>query len=1327
MQCAVCSHDNPPEARFCLECGQELAHACVECHEPLPPTAKFCMHCGARQDTTGSSLPVPAADPIAAPIAASVAAPNADPVDDAEQRPLTVLFCDLVESTRLSRELDPEALREVIREYQRIVVEVIHQYEGHVAQYLGDGILAYFGYPNAHEDDEARAVQAGLTIVGEVEQLGTRAERDDHAHAEARVGIETGRVVIGEMGAGGRLDRLAIGVIPNIAARLQAAARPGQVVVGEATYKRSQNVAEFEALLVAAKGMDGAISAHRAVSLKAQSVAERHADGLHAEFVGRHEELDRLTDAIAGAGRGVGRVVTIVGEAGAGKSRLIAEARARLEADSFTWLRGRCHDRSIPKHYGPFADILAGYCGISGDDTPEARRAGIVDCIAGLVANGQLSEDRATECVSLLARVLAIDLNGEEDERLAFADGAQIQHRTFAAVADLVIALTTWRPVVLELDDLHWADSASLDLIAHLSERAPSHPLALICVYRPHRGHACERLPEAAAWKCPGRHVHIIVRELTAEDGESLVASLLGVESPPKALRATVVDRARGNPFYIEEALRALVESDAIVREGGGWAVAESLDHIAVPDSVERITLSRVDRLSANARRLLQTAAVIGGSFSKRVLDHVAPADIDRTAALSELEEAGFVTREYGSWDVQYAFRHVYTQQVVYSAVLSKRRQELHGAIAEAIAEIYPDAAADRAETLAYHYTHTDHGERAVEHLMGAGSKARAAYLNDEAVDCYTKALQTLDHLPETDETTAQKMRVQEALGRIHHGAGQGDAAGQHLRAAIDIGRRTEADASEMIRLCYWLADVHWWKSEYVEVGKIGDMAWALLGDERGTVAEALANQIVATGAYFTGRREPWRERLTRTTEFLRDLPYCEELRPSYVHIWGMCHSERDLDGAREWLAALLQVGSEHHDARAVAQAHKGMGDLCFYTGDLKGASAKLETALALFQEIGDTNHAGDCLIDLGSLSLSMGRLDDAKRYGGLGLSAAEQIDSRWFRAASYLSVGELYVCLGDLSVAGHSLSRAIDIYAETKQRPARPLVALGWAHLHDGDIEAASRYFHEAVTISKPLRGSAMSGLEEAYRDSPEVFPVLCKHLDEEADALHETQWLLADARPARFEDIAQRLDFIAMRPASGLGAEWEWVNEFGDAAYRVENALEIEAPNGRDLSEQNASAPRLLRPVGGDFAADATCVRGRADRPAIGGILLWADGDNHLRVEWGARGPHEVSLSGRVEGVTTLVGRGRLEADRLHLRLEWREGVARALCSADGRAWKSAGETAFEPTAPVRVGLHAIGQIDRTIHRGEFQHGTAIRFESFTLRADALLRLPG
>ncbi len=650
MQCAACSHDNPPEARFCLECGKELSRSCVDCEEPLPPTAKFCMHCGAPQEAApGAALPVPVAVPA----------------DDAEQRPLTVLFCDLVESTRLSRELDPEALREVIREYQRIVVGIVQRYEGHVAQYLGDGILAYFGYPSAHEDDEARAVRAGLTIVGEVEKLGTRAGRVDNAHAEARVGIETGRVVIGEMGAGGRSDRLAIGAIPNGAARLQAAARPGQVVVGEATYKRSQDVAEFEAMLVAAKGVDGALSAHRAVSLRASSDAARQPAGLRAAFVGRSDELERLTDAIAGAGRGVGRVVTMVGEAEAGKSRLIAEARARLDADSFTWLRGRCHDRSIPRHYGPFADILAGYCGISDDDAPEVRRAGIVDCIDGLVANGQLSEDRAAECVSLLARVLAIDVSEEEDARLAFADGAQIQHRTFAAVADLVIALTTWRPVVLELDDLHWSDSASLDLIAHLSERAPSHPLALVCVHRPHRGHACERLPEVAAWKCPGRHLHITVPELTAEDGESLVASLLGVTSPPKALRDTVVDRARGNPFYIEEALRALVESDAIVREGGGWAVAESLDHIAVPDSVERITLSRVDRLSSHARRLLQTAAVIGGSFSKRVLDRVAPADIDEDAALLELEEAGLVTREYGSWDVQYAFRHVYTQQVV--------------------------------------------------------------------------------------------------------------------------------------------------------------------------------------------------------------------------------------------------------------------------------------------------------------------------------------------------------------------------------------------------------------------------------------------------------------------------------------------------------------------------------------------------------------------------------------------------------------------------------------------------------------------------------------
>ncbi|MBT3267756.1 AAA family ATPase [Candidatus Poribacteria bacterium] len=1302
MQCSACSHDNPREARFCLECGQELVCACVSCHEPLPPTAKFCMHCGARQEDA-----TPAPEPPAV-------------VDDAERRLLTVLFCDLVESTRLSRELDPEELREVIREYQRVVVAIIQRHDGHVAQYLGDGILAYFGYPTAHEDDEARAVRAGLSITAEVEKLGTGAERDETVHAEVRVGIDTGRVVIGEVGAGGRHDRLAIGAIPNVAARLQTAARPGQVIAGETTYKRARHVAEFEAVLVAAKGVDGAVPAHRAVSLK--SVAgSRHvtSDGLQSDLIGRGDLLERLVSAIQGAGRGVGRVMTVVGEAGVGKSRLLAEARASIDAETFTWLRGRCHDRSIPAHYGPFADILSGYCGISDDDTPAVRRGRVTDCIDGLVANGQLSEERASDCVSLIARALAIDVNGQAEDLLAFADGAQVRHQTFAAIADMLIALTTWRPLVVELDDLHWADSASLDLIAHLSERAPSHPLALVCVYRPQHGHGCERLPEIAARKCPGRHVHVAVRELTPEDGENLVASLLGVDAAPAALRETVVDRARGNPFYIEEALRALVESESIVRDGDGWVVAESLDRIAVPDSVERITLSRLDRMSPDARRLLQIAAVIGRSFARRVLERVAPPHIDLPATLQELEDSAFVTREYGSWDVQYAFRHVYTQQVVYGAVLSRRRQELHGAIAEAIAELYPDAAAEQAETLAYHYTHTEHGARAVEHLMNAGAKARAAYLTDEAVECYHKALQTLDHLPDSPGNELHRVRVHQALGRIHHGAGQGDAAVEHLRAAIDIGERIGVDAGDMIRLCYWLADVHWWKSDYARLGEIGEMAEALLGDERNTVEEALVNQIIATAAYFTGARDRWRERLTRTTAFLRDLPYCEELRPSYVHIWGMCYSERDMAGARDWLAALLHVGSEHHDARATAQAHKGIGDLAKYEGDLEGALAKYETALALFEEIGDTNHAGDCLIDLGALTLSMGRLDDAKRYGGLGLAAAEQIEGVWLRAVSYLSVGELYVCLGDLSVASHSLSRAVELYAETHQKPARPLAVLGWAHLHEGDLDAAARYFDDAATRSTRLFGNAMSGLEETYSDSPEVFPLLCKDLEDSGAAPPEGQWRLRDATPWEFPNVLERVDFIALRPGASLGDAWQWVNVFDDAAYRVENMLDIHAPNGRDLAGMNTSAPRLIRPVDGDFAADAVSLPASDGHPTIGGIVLWVDAGNFLRVERGVHGRHEISFSGRIDAADTFFGRGRVVADRVHLRIERRGDTARALCSIDGRAWSSIGETPFAVDGAMRVGVHALGRIDRTIYRGEFREGAAIRFESFTLRA--------
>jgi tetratricopeptide (TPR) repeat protein/regulation of enolase protein 1 (concanavalin A-like superfamily) len=660
----------------------------------------------------------------------------------------------------------------------------------------------------------------------------------------------------------------------------------------------------------------------------------------------------------------------------------------------------------------------------------------------------------------------------------------------------------------------------------------------------------------------------------------------------------------------------------------------------------------------------------------------------------------------------------VYTQQVVYATILSRRRQELHAAIADAIAELYPDAAGEQAETLAYHYTHTEHGDRAIEHLMNAGAKARAAYLNDEAVECYRKALATLDGLPETAENVTQRVHVQEALGRIHHGAGNGDAAEGHLRAAIDLGQEAEVGANHLIRLCYWLGDVHWWKSEHARVVEVGEMAAALLGDERGTVEEALVNQTIAMGALFTGNKPVWRSRLERTAEFLRDLPYSEELRPSYVYIWGMRVAERDIAAASEWAAALLHVGTAHHDARATAQAHKGLGDMCWYLGDLAGALAKYETALAVFEEIGDTNHAGDCLIGLGALALAMGRLEDAKRYGGLGLAAAEQIDSAMFRAHSYLSVGELYVCLGDMSVGAHALSRSIELFAESGQRPSEPLVALGWGSLHEGDMNASAGHFHEAVSQSSRLMGSALSGLEQGYADNPDVFPLLCADLAASGSALPSGQWCLEAASPSSFPAPVERMDFIAIRPGGGLGAEWEWDDLHGDGAYAVENVLEIRAPNGRDLSKANVSAPRLLRPVEGDFAADAVSLPGRDDRLTLGGLLLWVDADNFLRVERGIRGHRDVSLRGRVDGADKLLGRGRLDADRIHLRVERRGGSVRALCSADGRAWHSIGETEFTSDPPARVGLHAIGVIERTIYRGAFREGDAIRFESFALR---------
>jgi class 3 adenylate cyclase/predicted ATPase/DNA polymerase III delta prime subunit len=727
MKCPSCGAANPGGKKFCGDCGAPLPVHCTACGAQNSPGNKFCGDCGA-------TLTI---EPRAPAEAASSAPPI--PMSSAERRQLTVLFGDLVGSTALGLRLDPEDLREIIGAYHRCVADTVARFGGFVAKYMGDGVLVYFGYPQAHEDDPERAVRAGLALVDAVGRL------QSPEPLQVRVGIGTGLVVVGDLITSGEgQERGVVGETPNLAARLQALAEPNAVVIGPRTRRLLGDLFEYRDLgAIEVKGFPEPVHAYRVVR---ESAIESRFEALHGAMltplVGREEEVDLLRRQWNRAKRGEGRVVLLSGEPGIGKSRLTAALQERIEKEPHTRLRYFCSAHHQDSALHPIIAQLERAAGFEREDTPEAK----LDKLATVL--GPASPEDGT----LLAELLSLPTEGRFPALQLTPQ--RKKEKTFEALLRQLEGLARQRPVLMLFEDVHWIDPSSRELFDLVVERVPRLPVLVLVTFRP------EFQPP---WTGQAHVTVLVLNRLDRREGAALVREVVGTRALPSNVVAKIIERTDGVPLFVEELTKAVLES------GDATTVLSRADATAlnVPATLHASLMARLDRLGLAAKEVAQVSAALGREFSYELLAAVAQrnaAELD--GALDRLVAAGLAFRRAAPPEATFLFKHALVQDAAYGTLLRGKRQELHRRVAQVLEEEWPETAEAQPELLAQHCAQAGLVERAINYYARAGERAVARSAMAEAIAQLTRGLELLKRLPDAAPRWRQELELQIALGR---------------------------------------------------------------------------------------------------------------------------------------------------------------------------------------------------------------------------------------------------------------------------------------------------------------------------------------------------------------------------------------------------------------------------------------------------------------------------------------------------------------------------------------------------------------------------------
>ena len=1012
MKCPQCQTENPETRKFCRACGGKLILLCPRCRSENLPEDNFCGECGQE-------------------LVKAKEGEKSLPAFESERKHVTVLFSDLSGYTTISERLDPEDVKGITSRFFAEVAEVIHKYEGFVEKYAGDAVMAIFGVPSAHEDDPIRAIRAAREIHRLAKSMSHEIEKNIGEPLFMHTGINTGLVVTGEV----NLEKGTHGVAGdtlNVAARLSSAAGVDEILVGQEAYRQAIGHFDFEPKgSIQAKGKTEPVFAYRVVAPKEKPVS-LHGLSIHrSDLIGRKAELEDLIWAVKELEQGSGRIFSICGEAGTGKSRLVEEFKTALAHDKIQWLEGHAYAycQNIP--YFPLIDLLNHVFHVREEDRPEVVREKVESGIGALVEHPQ-------SIIPYIGRLYSLSYPEVEDVSPEFWK-AKLRE----AVQSLLSALTLKAPTVFFLEDLHWADPSFVELLRStlLDMRQPA---IVLCAYRPtfnlftsHQLRGLEKI-----------YREIRLQDLSSSEAQEMLGSLLRSDEIPSALRRLVQDKAEGNPFYIEELVSSLIESETLVKENGQWKITRPVRETDISSTVHGIIAGRLDRLEREAKRLLQEASVIGRSFLYEILKQVTELKDQYDRRLIGLERLDLIRTKALQPDLEYIFKHALTQEVVYNGLLKKERQEIHERIGQVMEPLFHERLSEFYETLAYHFKQGRSLHKAVHYLMKSGEKSLGRYALEESYQYFKEAFELLSSKTDrSDDEDTLLITLIVKWAYVYYYMGDFKALtsllSDHQALAEDISDRSVAGMFySWLGMTLWSRERHWEsRQQLLRALQIGEqlkdkrvigyactwLTWTcaelgLLDDalKFGERAQALAKEFPADhylffkslgGIGFTHYYKGEREKVLEAGKTLVEFGE----RNSDIRSMVMGHY---ISGLGHFLSGDIKSGIENEERAVQVSADPyyrqfptlfiGMGR--FLNGEFEQASTALEEVAVVSEKCGVEEMGTPARTLLGAVLLAKGELKRGLKSIEEGRTRFEERGRKWCVGLTEVILGQFYL-----------------------------------------------------------------------------------------------------------------------------------------------------------------------------------------------------------------------------------------------------------------------------------------------------------------------------
>jgi class 3 adenylate cyclase/tetratricopeptide (TPR) repeat protein len=1055
MQCPVCGFPYPETVSRCYVCGANLAE--IE-DEPEPSDEE---DADLRRELAATKEVVRRLRRYVSSVVADGILQDRERLRD-ERREVAVLFADTVNYSRLAASLDAESVFNLINDLLGRLIACIQRYDGVLDKFMGDGLMAVFGAPIAHENDTELAVRAALDMQRAAAEFEPIARAQLGAPLRIRVGVHFGPVVSGILGTEEQAAYTVIGETVNLAARLEALARPSGILVSSHIYQQTQGLFNFQAMgMTQIKGVVDPMAVYEVIGSRSEPLPTRGVAGVTAILLGRDAELDHLGNLMtAFLDDRHGRLVTIQGEAGLGKSRLVSEWLSTVPSEEITTWSGRGLPYAQGVAYGVFRSLL---WNVQLASPP------------GTEWDGQVSQDLRP---FLQQMVGTLDL--DEVAASHRLEPGRVKQLTVLALREWVLGEARRQPVVLLLEDFHWADDLSRDVLQALIDVIDEAPVLLCVTVRPQpEAPLSLTVPSTEKQLAAPVQLSLDLKPLSPEDSRALLGHLVDLGELPEHLVNTILTRAEGNPFYIEEFVRMLIEKGVLSLGDGQWQVSSAVEWqtLDVSATLRGLMMARVDRLPESLRQVLRDAAVVGVQFDARLLEEIERRLHGTTSVMPLLERLtalGMLVEQPQAGEEVYAFRHLLTQETIYNSLLRSQRPTLHRAVAECIEYLYAEDLRNHAEVLALHYDRAYVRTKAMRYALLAGERARERFANREAIEYYSRALQISQHL---GGYAAERWQAAIGLGEVLQHVGEYDEAIACYQAALEEwpDAAPQARAWAMLRL----GQVWDKRSELEEADGWLRQALAQLSQASAKLPELRA-QIYSELGWLSLRRGDMaaaRDWLGQGLDLIGTMGHYDVLASIFNRL-GVVHYRRgEWQQATECVERSIQHRSRLGDIVGYASSLNNLAQIKWASGDWDGALTDYESAVALYERIGEVEGLAQVYANLGVLYTDRGEWAQAENNLARSLEISRRITHPYDLAQAHLNLGRLYIFQERWEECGQHLNLAVSLFIEAGARADLDLSETyclqGVLHLEMNQVDDAWQWADRCGDLLRKATGS--------------------------------------------------------------------------------------------------------------------------------------------------------------------------------------------------------------------------------------------------------------